>query len=589
MNKTLLTGRNLLGTLGAVLLAASTAACEASVDSGSLVDDPTADAPAAEGSAAPGEAVGAEEAASAATADETEETTISDPQTFAPSAAPTLPSGCPSLNLKTSCGAKGDGVTNDTTAFQTCAAKINAAKCGEVIVPPATYIVGRQKVKTSSTASGPWYDAAPIFEVSGLRFLRFSAYGAKIRVASGLHYGAFSPTTGEPIDVTGGENNRADVGQIVRVSSSDNVYIEGGEYDGNNTKLVLGGQWGDKQRQTAATGIWINMSNHVFVTDVYTHHHGLDGITVLYRGGRVPSKMPHKLLRVKSEYNGRQGLSWIGGWGLEVIDSKFNHTGRAINVGGGRDNGLPMYAAPGAGLDIEPNASTDEISRDGVFTHSEFVNNAGVGMLADVGDGGYSTFNDCTFWGTTSYSIWPKRPGLKFINSRIYGTAVHPNDGHTDASAAPNASLANYFEGCTFEDKPWTDGQVKRNGSLFNMGGEGDLVKFKSCTFRNHAVQAISAGDTTTREYFDNCTFIHDYSTAGSGAAQATFAGSQLTSCLFQETTAISSGTKNYFISTSNVRVATPPPGARATRVNGPRVKWDSASGRTGDVAPGTY
>jgi hypothetical protein len=324
--------------------------------------------------------------------------------------------------------------------------------------------------------------------------------------------------------------------------------------------------------------------------DVYTHHHALDGLTILYKGGAPAYKMPHKLLRVISEYNGRQALSWIGGWGLEATDCKFNHTGRAINDGGGRDVGLPLRSAPAAGLDIEPNAGTVEKSRDGLFTRCEFVDNAGVGMLADVGDGGYSTFVDCTFWGTTHFSIWAKRPGLRFINSRIYGTAVHPNDGHTDDSAAPNAALATSFEGCTFEDKPWIDGKVRREGSLFNMGSEGHGVRFKGCTFRNHRVQAVNAADTTTREYFDGCVFMHDNEVLGAGAPQSTFAGSQITSTHFMESTAIRNGTKSYAISVTGVRVGTPAVGAPQTVVDGPRIKWDSSSsGRTGTIPAGTY
>lgn len=497
------------------------------------------------------------------------------------------PIGCPSLNIKTDFGAKGDGTTNDTIAFQKAAARIQTAKCGELIIPPATYIVGAQTKKTSPTTSGPYYKEQPIFSVRDLTYLHIYAYGAKLKIADGLHYGAFDKATGAPIDVTGGTDNAADVGRIIEVSTSNNVFVEGGEYDGNNTKLVLGGQWGDKQRQTAATGLWFDKCLKVTVRDIYTHHHGLDGITVLHRHERPTVKKPHKLYRVRSEYNGRQGLSWIGGWGLEVYDSKFNHTGRAINVGGGRDNGLPLYAAPGAGLDIEPNAGTVEISREGLFRRTEFINNTGAGLVADVGDGGYSTFDDCTFWGTSSYSMWVRQPGLRFLNSRIYGTGVHVSNGSTDESPAPNAALATYFENTLFEDKPWTDGTVKRSGSLYNVNaGEGQGATWKNCTFRNHAVKAIIASDTTTREIFEGCTFMHDNEALGNGASQSVFAGSQLTGVQFRESTAITAGTRNYFIDVSNVRVVD---SSTPTRVDGPRIHWDTPTGRTGVIPAGTY
>jgi hypothetical protein len=297
---------------------------------------------------------------------------------------------------------------------------------------------------------------------------------------------------------------------------------------------------------------------------------------------------PHRLVRVVSEYNGRQALSW-GGWGLEAIDCKFNHTGRVINHGGGLDDGLPIDTSPSAGVDIEPNQGS--FARDGLFIRCEFIDNAGAGLAADVGDGGYSTFDDCTFWATTNYSIWANRPGLRFINSRIHGTGVHVHDGHSDESpSVPNPELATYFEGCTFEDKPWTDGKVRRAGSLYNIGPEeGHGVTFKNCTFRNHETRAISVGGDETEEIFEGCTFIHEHSGLAGGAAQATFSGSQLRSVHFQESSAIANGAKNYYIGATNVTVAPPAAGEAATHVDGPRVKWDSTNGPTGDIAPGSY
>ncbi|MEI6590145.1 MAG: glycosyl hydrolase family 28-related protein, partial [Verrucomicrobiota bacterium] len=41
-------------------------------------------------------------------------------------------------------GAVGDGITNDTVAFQAAAAAINAAGGGKLIIPAGTYIVGLQ-------------------------------------------------------------------------------------------------------------------------------------------------------------------------------------------------------------------------------------------------------------------------------------------------------------------------------------------------------------------------------------------------------------------------------------------------------------
>ena len=498
-------------------------------------------------------------------------------------------SGYPTLDLRADCGAKGDGTTNDTAAFQKAAKLIQAAGGGTLVIPAGTYIVGKQTKKTSSTQSGPYYKHQDIFKVTGVAAVAVKGYGATIRVARWLHYGGFDPETGAPIDVTGGTDNAAQVGRVFEIADSNNVAISGVEIDGNLKYLKLGGQWGDKDRQCAATGVWLNRCLAATITDVHTHHHALDGIAVVHRYTTPTVKKPHTLLRVVSEYNGRQALSWIGGWGLYCTDCEFNHTGRAVNQGGGVDSGLPYMAAPGAGLDIEPNAAEpDEISRDGVFTRCEFVDNAGAGMLADVGDGGYSTFDDCTFWGTTTYSIWPRRPGLKFKYSRIYGTAVHLHDGSTPESPTPNATLATSFEDCVFEDRPWTNGTVFRKGYLYDAGNGADKAAFRRCTFKSTKVRAVYMGGDSS-ETFDTCTFVLGNTALAGGDYQTYFRGSRITSCHFTETSAISAGTKSYFIKVDNVVVGTPVASAPSTRVDGPRVKWNSASGSTGTIAPGTY
>src|SRR5687767_3043439 len=51
------------------------------------------------------------------------------------------------VDLKADCGAKGDGRTNDTSAFQKAAKLIYDAGGGELTIPAGVYIVGRQYVK----------------------------------------------------------------------------------------------------------------------------------------------------------------------------------------------------------------------------------------------------------------------------------------------------------------------------------------------------------------------------------------------------------------------------------------------------------
>lgn len=243
---------------------------------------------------------------------------------------------------------------------------------------------------------------------------------------------------------------------------------------------------------------------------------------------------------------------------------------------------MPLASRPRAGIDIEPNAGTTEMSRDGQFTRCEFVDNAGAGMLADVGDGGYSTFTDCTFWGTTSYSVWAKRPGLRFVNSHIYGTVIHPSDGRPNGGTTPNAALATVFEGCDFEDRAWTDGRVYRNGYLVTIGtGEGEGVTFRNSTFTNHQVRGVYFLDPATEEIVDSCTFHHANAALSSGTFQSQFQGSRVTSTHFMESSTL---TRPYYISASSVTIGRPASGASQTVVDGPRVHWQSVTGRTGVI-----
>lgn len=487
----------------------------------------------------------------------------------------------PRLDLKADCGAAGDGKTNDTAAFQKAASLIQKAGGGELVIPAGVYIVGKQTVKSSANAPGAWYQAAEIFTVTGVACLKISGYGATLRVQAGLHYGGFNPSTGQPQDYTGGSQNEAAVGRIFDIQSSQNVFIEGLEIDGSNESLILGGQAGDVDRQVAATGIVFNGCSDVTVVDVHTHHHALDGIAVEHLSGPPPKKMPHQLIRVVSEYNGRQGLSWIGGWGLACTDCKFNHTGRALN------GGTALFSKPGAGLDIEPNAGTTDLTRDGLFTQCEFIDNAGPGMETAGGDAGYAKFVSCTFWGTTTYSLWPVHPGIELVDCVIHGTAVHASDGSTSANPTPVPALATRFTNCTFEDVPWTNGLVYRNGSLYNLPDSTPGVTWTGCTFINHGVTAVNVADASTREVFDTCTFVFSNATLANGAKQATIQGSEITSCHFAESAAVSASGRVFFIDVVNVLVS---PGQTPTHVDGPQVLWNSATtGTTGDIAPGTY
>jgi hypothetical protein len=487
----------------------------------------------------------------------------------------------PRIDLKVDCQAVGDGITNDTAAFQKAAMLL--ANGGELTIPPGIYIVGIQDEKTDPDAPGAFYTPQAIFTVEGASCLAIRGTGATVKVASGLHFGGFD-TSGNPKDVSGRiQSEAAHVGRVIELTDCENVWVEGLELDGNCSELILGGQWGDVDRQTIATGLSFNRCSNVNVVDVRTHHHGLDGVTVRHTESKPTAPKPHTFTRVISEYNGRQGLSWIGGWGLECIDCKFNHTGRAPN---GND---VLASKPGAGVDIEPNAGTQDITRGGVFRNCEFADNVGAGMVTAGGDTGFATFIDCVFWGTTSYAAWPAHRGLAFESCRFHGTVPRASNGSAPGSTTPDATLATAFTKCTFEDvsPDPADPRVFRSGYLYSIPvGRGEGVSFTECEFINHNVRSVYIDDASTRELFDRCTFTFANPALTNLSQQATLRGCRLTACTFEESAAVTASGRTFYIEVSQVVVAASVP---PTRVIAQRVHWSSTSGATGDIAPGVY
>jgi hypothetical protein len=470
----------------------------------------------------------------------------------------------PQINIKEDCGAKGDGKTNDTAAFQEASRKIQKAGGGTLIIPPGTYLVGKQE---HVPGQFPYFRAAPIFSVSGLKFLRIEGRQAKLRLAAGLRFGSFDKDNGEPyyppkmpfVD----PRYAAVVGTMLDVAGCDNVVIRDLELDGNVSELVIGGQFGDTGWQLPASGIFIRNCKNVTIERTYSHHHALDGIMIGWYGLKEQDPAaPHTLTDCVFEYNGRQGLSWIGGRGLTVRRCKFNHTGRAQN------GGKPFGSAPGAGLDIE---AEESICRDGYFEDCEFINNAGCGMVADSGDGGYSRFVRCLFWGTTNWSAWNAKPGLVFEDCVFHGSVVH-------AVGSDSPDKATRWIRCKFEDKPW-QGQKPYGSFLAEINGNLANVRFEACTFTANDRRSIWCNGKGA--VFADCSVTHKASGINPNDFQCLIRGAKLVGCRFREE--FSSDTKaTWFIVVDGTEVAE----GKETTVDGPHVRWGHPGGPVGKIPP---
>jgi hypothetical protein len=368
-------------------------------------------------------------------------------------------------------GAVGDGTANDTVAFVAAAAYITAQSGGKLIVPAGTYLVGSQ-VFAGATGKGYSYQGTNVLYINGCtKPVVIEFQGAVMKLAAGLRIGSFNPVTGA--SYTPGSlpfvdyDYRADPGCLIFLNNNANVTICGSvELDGNSSNLVVGGQWGDAGYQCTAYGILSYGCDILNISNVYSHHQGLDGVAIGYTGLTETSPLkPTTLTNVVCEYNSRQGLSVVGANGLTVIGCKFNNTGKGA-----------FSSGPGAGVDLEAESA---VIRQVSFVDCEMVNNAGVGVVADSGDISGVTFIRCKFIGTTSWAIWPHKPRMAFYDCLMVGSSVNAY------SSATNPDDATKFFNCKFTDQ----NSLSPTGATYDSGF---VVQF----------------DTVPNVLLENCTIV---------------------------------------------------------------------------------
>jgi hypothetical protein len=394
-------------------------------------------------------------------------------------------------------GADPTGATNSTNAFSAASAAITAAGGGKLVIPKGLYIVGEQ-IFAGATGLGYAYQPKPIISISNCASpVVIEGNGAVLRVAAGLRFGAFSPTTGLPIVTVPPyyvADSTAAIGQVIQILSCRSVTITDLELDGNINNQIIGGEWGDTGRQLGARGILDQENDNVFVQNVYSHHHGLDGFeTKRTVDANTATVYPHTYVNCRGYYNGRQGISWTGGNNLTMISCDMSHTGK---------NGV-VSSAPGAGIDIEPETS---LGKNGTFINCRFYDNAGVGMLASTGPSSDCAFYNCQMIGTTNYSGWAQSPaasGYRFHDCKIVGAWVWPG-----GSADPE--LAAKWFGCKFLMNP----AASPNGVIYGTRMDLDSstnVLYKGCVFyaaNGYTLPFSDAG--VAGAIYDTCTFEQD-------------------------------------------------------------------------------
>jgi hypothetical protein len=397
-------------------------------------------------------------------------------------------------------GATGNGQTNDTDAFAALSAAVNSRGGGTIVLRPVTYIVGKHARRGSTALNGRKSVAAfPPGEI--LHFVGCRApvivrgNGATLRAAGGLRFGTFDPQTGHPFEHPMPFKKREFVaspysGMIVAERCHDLVEISDIELDGNLQGLEIGGKFGNKGWQIPATGIRLmDNAGPERLSAIYSHHHALDGLTLYSPPDRTSST---SVSNVRSEYNARQGCSLTGGRNYVFQNCRFLHTGKSV-----------IHSGPGAGFDIE---AQGRAIREVHFVDCEFADNRGVGLVADSGDSADISFTRCKFVGTSNWSAWPKKPGMRFDACTVVGTLVHPYGD-------PDSARAAQFVNCDFLDDP----ALSPTGEIYIGAGarhaivnapDAMNVLFQNCRFRMTGEGALPF---TTDVSYSDCDMSQSY------------------------------------------------------------------------------
>jgi len=370
-------------------------------------------------------------------------------------------------------GAKGDGKTNDHIAFQQAAEYINRAGHDvTLVIPFGIYIVGNQVPGQEWLLNGD--DLIFLKDCRSIEIVGEPKNGKypKLRYKDGLYFGSFegNPLKGKlkpkcvPDKDYYNRKTCAFIGNCFTLLNCSKVKISSIEIDGNQNGMVLGGNYGDRGKQLNHRGFYLANSANISLSNIYVHHMGLDGVEVT---GCEKTTIKNLI----STYNGRQGLSWTAGNGLEISDSKFNYSGNSR-----------ICSSPGAGMDIEPESKAN--ITHGVFNNCEFMYNAGCGLVNDRNS--YlavdMVFKGCTFLGHDSWAIWARGTRFRFENCKIYGHCTNLVLS-ADVKSPEDITL---FEKCVFSNV--YKGALTKPLSPFLLDFNSIKVRMNNCSISSYGI-----------------------------------------------------------------------------------------------------
>lgn len=303
-----------------------------------------------------------------------------------------------------------------------------------------------------------------------------------------MKFGSFNPATGQPyypVLPFINQSYRADIGSIISLLSNESVHIKDLLLDGNIEQMTIGGQYGDIGYQLRHYGIQSYSNQKLFIENLTCRKFGTDGMIIgqdVTFDNEALSARPVSIINTICEYNGRQGLSIVGGKGFFISNCSFNYTGYLFLFGViTGEYSTEWVSAPGSGIDIEAEAG---IIRDVEITNCEFISNKNVGILSTAGDASNVIVKNCLIWARNGLATEAKHPSVAFIDCKFYGSV-------SESYSNDKLEVGKWtrYISCVFEDKdlpPVTIGEItiipKGNNSQRPLISNNGCI-IEGCTF----------------------------------------------------------------------------------------------------------
>lgn len=386
-------------------------------------------------------------------------------------------------------GATGNGRTNDQEAFTKASAFFNKRKGnGKLIIPKGIYIVGRQQFTGNKPNSDKAYKGEYALDLRGCNNMVIEGKtGAVIKNADSIRIGAFNPGTGKPFKHSMKDINidpayakyASSAGIVVHVSQSGNIRITGLTLDGNMNSFIFGGNWGSGRNayELIHYGIYIIDSHDISLNNCVIKNFACDGIYIANLGKEVKT-FNINITKVKVNYCGRNGLSWLGGENIRVTNSVFSNQGQGV-----------VHESPAAGIDIE--VENNSFCRKGYFYNCVMENNVGSAIASGSKElSSDILFKKCIAASPVYYPLFVDAASHTFEDCSFYGTVLVWYKGTTGKDGTE-------FKRCLFEEN--YKGKKMYDGS-YQLGAEATGVIIDSCTFKSYTVSNYFLNAHT-----DNC------------------------------------------------------------------------------------